>query len=317
MTMSAPQPSERNRILIIKHGAFGDLIQASGALRNLRVGHPTEELVLLTTPAYRRLMTRCPFIDRVIVDARPSIWAVRHHFHLARTLHNERFSRVYDLQKSTRTRLYRRWLLPDVDWYGDKSDKHGGSLRETFAAQLKLAGLDTAHGMPPSVQWMADDMRTYLKEQGVYAPYVVLNIGSAKRHPHKRWPHYAQLTRLLLAHGLSVVTVPGPDEMELASQLPAKRLSRADGFLDWFELAGILREAAFVIGNDTGPTHLASALDCTGIAIFGPHTHSAQTGIETDHFRAVNVPDLAALSAADVLEHLSRLHMLDQRPRSM
>ncbi|MEZ5455966.1 MAG: glycosyltransferase family 9 protein [Lysobacteraceae bacterium] len=305
MTTTKSPSIEHRKILIIKHGAFGDLIQATGALRDLHTAHPDDERVLLTTPGYSRMMARCPYIDRIIIDKRASGWRLHQHFALARTLRSENFCRVYDLQKSSRTRIYRRWLLPSVDWYGDKSDKRGESLRASFIPQLISAGVNPAHCDTPSVEWMANDMRRFLRTQDIRIPFVVLVVGSAKRHPHKRWPHFAQLATQLGAD-YQVVTVPGPDEMDLASTLPAKLLKNSDRCLDWFELAGILKEAAFVVGNDTGPSHLASALGCAGIALFGRHTHSSRTGIATSRFHAIDAPDLAALKAETVMEHIQR-----------
>jgi ADP-heptose:LPS heptosyltransferase len=60
--------------LVIKHGAFGDLIQADGALRDIRAAHPGWEIVLLTTPPFRRLMERCPHVDRLLIDRRAPLW---------------------------------------------------------------------------------------------------------------------------------------------------------------------------------------------------------------------------------------------------
>ncbi|MFP3435778.1 hypothetical protein SB781_39120, partial [Paraburkholderia sp. SIMBA_061] len=41
------------RVLVIKLGAFGDVLLADGALRDIRAAHPGAEIAVLTTPAYR------------------------------------------------------------------------------------------------------------------------------------------------------------------------------------------------------------------------------------------------------------------------
>ncbi|WP_091246273.1 hypothetical protein [Aquimonas voraii] len=53
MATSNERRSPCRRLLVIKHGAFGDLIQADGALRDLRAAFPRHELVLLTSPPRR------------------------------------------------------------------------------------------------------------------------------------------------------------------------------------------------------------------------------------------------------------------------
>ena len=42
----------REKVLVIRHGAFGDIVQADGALRDIRAHHPGVEIVLLTTPPF-------------------------------------------------------------------------------------------------------------------------------------------------------------------------------------------------------------------------------------------------------------------------
>jgi ADP-heptose:LPS heptosyltransferase len=148
---------------------------------------------------------------------------------------------------------------------------------------------------------MADDMSTFLRHEGVRKSYVALIPGCSARHPQKRWPYYAQLAQALIERGYEVVTAPGPDEIKLAKSIPGHTLLGPNGFLNWFELAGVLKEACYVVGNDTGPSHVASCLGKAGLALFGSHTSAARTGIRRGDFDALEVPDLAELSVETVL----------------
>ena len=76
-------------------------------------------------------------------------------------------------------------------------------------------------------------------------------------------------------------------------------------------LAGVLAGAKYVVGNDTGPTHLAAHLGTPGLALFGSHTTAERTGIVRDRFGVIEVPDLAALSPQTVLERV-RADLKDQ-----
>lgn len=294
--------STPEKILIIKHGAFGDLIQADGALRDIRAFHPDAEITLLTTPAFRKLMSRCPHVDHVLTDSRAPLWKLGEWIGLAKSLRSGQFTRVYDLQKSQRTELYRKLFFRHVAWIGRYPGHRPTSALDGFIYQLGRAGVPTRHCLSPDVSWMADDMDPFLEQEGVRKPYVVLIPGCAARHPHKRWPYYAQLAAALIERGYDVVTAPGPDEIELAKRIPGHTLLGPRGFLDWFELAGVLRNACFVVGNDTGPSHLASHLGTPGVALFGSHTSAARTGICREAFHAIEVPDLAGLTVETVLE---------------
>lgn len=294
------RPTEK--ILIIKHGAFGDVIQADGALRDIRAFHPHADITLLTAPTYRGLMSRCPHIDHVMTDPRAPMWKIRQWLTLGRALVNGRFTRVYDLQKSQRTELYRRLFLRHAVWIGRYPGHRPTSALPGFFDQLGHVGVPTPHCLNPDVSWMADDMGAFLEQEGVRKPYIVLIPGCSLAHPHKRWPHYAQLAAALIDRGYDVVTAPGPDEIELAKLIPGHTLLGPKGFLNWFELAGVLKNASYVVGNDTGPSHLASHLGKPGLALFGSHTSAARTGICRGDFYAIEVTDLNALSVETVLD---------------
>jgi ADP-heptose:LPS heptosyltransferase len=287
------------KILVIKLGAFGDIVQADGALRDIRAFHHNAEITLLTTPPFRKLMNRCPHVDRVLIAPRAPLWKIGEQIKLARMFKTESFSKVYDLQQQGRTELYRKLYFSTASWSGKQSNPQQQS---TFAFQLKNAGIPPNHCLTPDVSWMVDDMAPFLRQEGVRKPYIVLIPGSSAQHPQKRWPYYAQLATALINLGYEIVTAPGPDEIELAKSIPGHTLLGPDGFLNWFELAGILKDACYVIGNDTGPSHVASCLGKPGLALFGSHTTAAKTGICRGEFHAIEVPDLTKLSTETVLK---------------
>ena len=141
-----------------------------------------------------------------------------------------------------------------------------------MAGQLNDAGVAVRSTLHPDISWMCDDVQETLAKAGVAPPYFAFIPGSSRRHPQKRWPFYADLAQQLIAKGHQVVTAPGPDELETAHAMPGIVLKGPRGFLNWFELAGVLKDAAFVVGNDTGPSHMAAHLGVPGLALFGPHT---------------------------------------------
>jgi ADP-heptose:LPS heptosyltransferase len=292
----------RDKILVIRHGAFGDIVQADGALRDIRAHHPGAEIILLTTPRFRKLMERCPHVDRLVIDERPppitqigKLMALRH------ALLAEGFSRVYDLQSSRRTKNYRRFLLPKADW-NDNRDFNGRPMLECYRLQLERAGMKSTHAMSPDVSWMADDMSVFLANKGVRPGYVFLIPGCAAKHLHKRWPCYAGLARELISLGHQVVTAPGPDEIELCKSIPGITLLGPKDSLNWFELAGVIHSAAFVVSNDTGPSHVAACLNRPGLALFGAIGSDARTGIMRARFIALEVDDLKELPVNHVLD---------------
>ncbi len=297
-------------ILIIKHGAFGDVMQSEGALHDIRDHHPDDYITVLTEPAYAKIMDRCPWVDRVVRDSRAPRWRLDKMWALRRDLKALDIDRVYDLQNSSRTTDYFRWIFPDTEWSGtapgcshphraaDPKSIH--SLRR-LEGQLTDGGLDAQHTRHPDVSWMANDVTALLEEAKLKPGFILLVPGSSASLPHKRWPYYAELATRLIEDGYQVATVPGPDEIDLCTKIPGTTLT-GGSFLDWFDLAGVVAMAGFVVGNDTGPSHLAAHMGKTGLALFGSHTSVEKTGIKTDRFDAIEVADLKELSVGQVYD---------------
>jgi ADP-heptose:LPS heptosyltransferase len=302
-----------SKILIIKHGAFGDVIQSEGALRDIRENHQGDDIIVLTTPAYHKIFERCPWITRVILDPRAPRWRLDLMWKLRKQLRAEQFDIIYDLQNSSRTAFYFRWFFRSIIWPSTTTNviylrpthiipKNTRSL-DRMAGQLEALGLIVRYTYCPNVSWLADDVNELLADAGVNKPFILIIPSSSERHPQKRWPYYTELARYLANDGFQIVTAPGPgsDELNLAAKIPSIMLRGPHGFINWFELAGVMKQAAFIIGNDTGPSHLAAHLGVPGIAIFGPHTPANSTSIEREKFTVIETMHLPALSVKQVL----------------
>ena len=96
----------------------------------------------------------------------------------------------------------------------------------------------------------------------------------------KQWPaeRYGELAQRLAELGLESLVNFGPGEDELANAVvgagagKAKKVSRPLG-----SLMKLMRNAALLVGGDTGPVHLAAAVGTPVVALFGP-TDPARNG---------------------------------------
>ena len=62
------QGAALKRVLVIKHGALGDMVQGFDAFAGLRAGLPDTHLALLTTPPFLDLASRMPWVDEVLCE---------------------------------------------------------------------------------------------------------------------------------------------------------------------------------------------------------------------------------------------------------
>ena len=139
-----------SNILIIKHGSLGDIAQASGAIQDISENHKNDQIFLLTTKPYFDLFKKNPFIHEVILDKRLPRYNLIYLYFLMRELKKHNFSKVFDLQNSSRTNFYKNILFPKADyeiWSSsnttlpddkEKDEFDKTSVLERFDHQLKI-----------------------------------------------------------------------------------------------------------------------------------------------------------------------------------
>lgn len=142
----------------------------------------------------------------------------------------------------------------------------------------------------PSPEWLASlglDARGAPDDNA--RPLAVIHAGASKSY--KRWPleHFVTLARLLLQRGYQLALIGAGEPDAQANQtivrqlgnsafLPGEDSSTARGAdcvdlcnrLSLAALASLLTQTNVMVGNDSGPSHLASALGVRGAVIFGP-----------------------------------------------
>jgi heptosyltransferase-2 len=112
-----------------------------------------------------------------------------------------------------------------------------------------------------------------LRQAGINAPanrLVVLgplSVGTTDGQS-KRWPGFADLAGQLADRGIVTLTCPGPGEEEAAKA--AAPCAIALPGLGLGAYAALCRLAGLTVANDSGPMHLAAAVDAPVIGVFGP-----------------------------------------------
>ena len=310
-----------SNILVIKHGSLGDIAQACGAIQDISENHKDDQIHLLTTKPYFDLFKKNPHISNVILDKRLSRLNLIYLYSLMRNIKKYNFSKVYDLQNSSRTAFYKRILFPNASkdiWSSTettlpegttKDDFDKDSVLSRFDHQLKSSGINTEHTLSPDFSWSPSDI-SQIKNYHQLEKYIVLFPFCSPHLTSKKWPYYNDLISMInekLENKFKVVIAPGPGEIKDASSINALCVLDNGKALDISQLAALIKDSSFVVANDTGPAHMTAHLGSKGIALFGSHTTPFKVSIERENFKAIQAPELSKLSPEKVFERLSEI----------
>ena len=270
--------SKQDKILIIKHGALGDMVQALDGFASVRAGHRDAHLALLTTKPFAGLARAMPFFDEVIVDRRAKAWHIPAWLEI-RSMFHQGWQRIYDFQSSSRTRRYIKHLIPSsVEFVG----VHPGSshlLGDMTGINNRVRMVMTAEkgGCPATsatTDWL--DGQTADDRDQINPPYAVIIPGCSPAKPEKRWPaeDFADLAGMLLAEGVQPVLAGTAVDQAAGDIIKLHQPNVVDmiGKTSLTGLAGLLRHASLVVGNDTGPVFLAARLDAPTVMVMSRHT---------------------------------------------
>jgi len=307
-----------HRLLVIKHGALGDIVQGFGAFASLRAGHPDANITLLTTSPFVELAKMMPWFDEVLVDRRVGITHLRDIWRMRRVI-RDGWDIIIDLQCSQRTaRYFQFFARPDTRWIGTARgcsdpcpDFRGVNNYQRMGIAAEMAG-----GVPanPDLGWLLEEAGSSLLHslaEKLAQPYAVLVPGCSPTKPEKRWPaeNFAALARRFIDNNISVVltgTVADSDVVDMVQSLAPGAINLC-GQTSITDLARLTASAEFIVGNDTGPVFLAAATGAPSIMVMGPDTNpemSAPNGLRCDWVRAAPI---SSVSDNDVWRALQRL----------
>ena len=300
------------RILVIKLGALGDFVLATGAFQAIRAHHRDDRITLLTAAAFDEFARASGYFDEVWIDSRPKPWHVPTWLALGRRLRAGRFDRVYDLQHSDRTHAYFRLFgRRRPEWSGMArgcSHPHANPRRDDMhtlereAEQLAMAGVPGAP--PPDLSWAEADITRF----GLDGRFALLAPGGAAHRPEKRWPAagYAAVAAWLAENDARPVLIGTAAERGVLAEIARRCPAALDlcGETSFAEIVALARAAAAAVGNDTGPMHLIAVAGCPCVTLFSAESDPARVAPRGPSVRVLRRAALAELATEDVIAAL-------------
>lgn len=310
-------------ILMIRTGAIGDIVMASGLIPALRSRYPEARLVWLLDEVNVDLLRHNPRLDHIYVWPRKA-WRrllrqrrYRQLWHevstLVRQLRAERFDLVLELQGLLKGAIWARlssgrrriglgsregtwiWMhhvIPRDNTVSPMMSKEYRQLAEWLGCQPDDFHYDLVYAETDRLA-----VREKLAAKQIVGDYAVLCPFTTR--PQKHWLEaewWLLAKRLIKELGLNVLITGGAGEAAEAERWVhaiGPGAHHLAGQTTLSMCAALIDDAALTVGVDTGLTHMASALGRPAIVIFGstlPYTETGSPWTRVIHSKLPCVP---------------------------
>lgn len=275
------------KILIIKPSSLGDILHALQVVETIRErrGKQNVEITWLVRDIFAPVLEACSTVDRTIVYERGK--GLRGIWDLGMKLKKEHFDLVLDMQGLARSAFWAKCArAPRKIGRGDGREFSRFCFREL--ADAPESGFGNSHaveillrflpkiGLPAelcgSVKFPGAQLSESLGKTLAEVPGAPVLLFPDSRRAEKEWPKFAELTPVLLEKfpDSPVVWV---GQSPLAPDPAWEKHPRFLNFMGKTRLGDVLAliaRARFCVTNDSGPMHIAAAMNVPVLGLFGP-----------------------------------------------
>jgi len=281
------------KALVIQTAFLGDVVLTTPLFRALADEYGME-VTALATPAGAGILGHpnhpaAGLKEIVPYDKRGSDRGVGPFLELAFRLKNERFDYVFSPHRSYRSAViallsrarvrvgFDENALPFAWTHRVRRDRNIHDVERNLSLLEPLGGLPEGHSPKPEVAVTPEGERGAEKIAGDFlAAPVRIGVAPGSAWGTKRWPpeRFARVMDALAAEsGAKFVLVGGPDDRPSTSSVA--KLASAEcidtaGKTSIQEMAALISRLDIFITNDSGPMHVAAALNVPVAAVFGP-----------------------------------------------
>jgi lipopolysaccharide heptosyltransferase II len=283
---------EIQKVLFFKPGAIGDLLHTLPALKALRNKFPAAHVTVMVSPGLESLIEGTSVVDRVQVFNKVNLKRRLKDFtEFGLRLRSERYDLFIDLQPSLRSMVL-RWLSGSrhILVYRKQKRPKAGKLRlhavENFLETLRPLGIDLSVDcieLQIAPDTFSNIDRFLISRNIDERPLIALNCSVGSARPARNWfpGRFASLAdRLIDDLDAQVIFVGGNEDRELVRSVLADMKNKAvsaAGDLSIPESAALLSKCRCLVSADTGPLHLATAVQTPVVGLFGS-TDPRRTG---------------------------------------
>lgn len=309
-------------LLIIQPSSLGDIAHGLQLTAALKAQQPDWRVAWIVRDVFAPLVRASTVVDQVFVFRRQG--GVRGFLRLMREVRQRSFDVACDLQGLLRSGLMIRWChaarkLGRADaregaalFYGERIAAPGGSVRvhplELLRQFLPALGANPEWADRLEFRDPAKLNLGFMEPRGGFRPILMF---PDSRLPAKRWDGFAALSSMLVRECRRKVVWAGTNYLPCREAFPDGSFVNITGNTSLASLTTLIRQADWVVANDSGALHLAAAMRARTLGVFGPTdpllSGPYPLGAPANVVVQAPVGDLRLLAAKDVFLRIRRL----------
>jgi len=270
--------------LIVSTTALGDTLWATPALKALRASEPKASISVLTSPIGKEVFSGTPYVDEVLVLQKPHLFSLIKIYILLR---KKTIDTVFIFHTSQRAVLPFCYLLKPKEIIGTAGINKGLDTLLTKALEpkyeheierrLRIVSENSSSQKPQLELFLSSEDRenasSFLKKHNLPTDSLLIGLHPGAKDKFKQWPPecFIELgSRFKKSMQCSIIVTGGPSEKELTEQI-ASGIPDAIALTESVPLktlAGLIERCGIFITNDTGPMHVAFAVNTPTVALF-------------------------------------------------
>jgi len=279
-----------NNILIIRFGGLGDILHSTPILRAIKSKFPSCRITYLLGKGSERILEDNPNIDDIIIfDKRNRDKGLRGLLRLISSIKSNNYDLIINLHPSFRTFMILLFSGAKFKIIYKKDKEPKGKVKVRHAidniadvllplnVELKTKNMDLIVREEETF-----NINRLLKDKGINNSDRIIVINPSSTHKVNRWSekNFAELSDILIDRGIyKVVLASAPNEIDIIKNIKSYMKNEPIDLsgIDLNLLISLLKRADLVISGDTGPLHMAVALNTKVVGIYGP-TDPYRTG---------------------------------------
>ena len=281
------------KILVIQTAFIGDVVLATGILESLHTTFPKAKIDLLVQKGNEVLFHDHPFVHEVyLLDKKSNKY--RNIFKLVKQIRKRKYFYLVNIH-----RFFSSGLITAFSGAKTKIgfDKNPWSFAFTNKIEHQISDTGKQHEYVRNFKLIDHIFGAQLKKPKLYPPKERLDLQPVKKYIclapasvwfTKQWPEskWIELTSKIPLE-YDVLLIGGPKEKSLCERIQQTADRDAvevlAGKLSLMESVQLIRDAAWVISNDSAPMHFASAVNTPICAIFCSTVPEFGFGPLSDH----------------------------------